>query len=180
VKRVKPSSRITPKATVVSPQIRLHFEEEKEVRREEGVAVRCVQCGKHFPQPRWYAEKGVQSQFCGAECRSHWDLEIFDEPFHLVLEGRPEYRGGNWKSQSQKARERDAYRCQGCGVTEAELGRQLDVHHKVPFRLFESPAEANLLENLISVCPSCHKNLEIETQKDMPLFGSVKHLGQRS
>ncbi|MBT3602630.1 MAG: hypothetical protein HN521_06125 [Candidatus Latescibacteria bacterium] len=165
---------------VVSPQMRLHFEEEKEVRREDGVAVHCVQCHKRFSQPRWYAEKDVQSKFCSATCRSNWDLETFDEPFHLVLDGRPEYRGGNWKSQSQGARKRDDYTCQGCGVTEEELGRQLDVHHKVPFRLFESPVEANQLENLTSVCPSCHKSLEIETQKKMPLFGAVKHLGQRS
>lgn len=163
-----------------SPQMKLLFEEETAIRKEDKVVVRCVQCGKHFTQPRWFADKEVQSKFCSADCRSNWDLETFDEPFELVLEGRPEYRGGNWKSQSKKARERDGYCCQGCGITEADLGRQLDVHHKVPFRLFESPLEANQLDNLISVCPSCHKRLEIEGQKDLPLFESVKHLGQRS
>lgn len=163
-----------------SPQMKLMFDEEQHIRHEDGVAVRCVQCGKHFSHPRWYADKGVQSKFCSTKCRSNWDLETFDEPFHLVLEGRPDYRGGNWKGQSQKARARDGYCCQGCGVTEEDLGRQLDVHHKVPFRLFESPVEANRLENLISVCPSCHKTLEIEGQKDMPLFESVKPLGRRS
>lgn len=164
----------------ISPQIKLKFEEEQQIRHEDTVGVRCVQCGKHFSQPRWYANSGVESKFCSASCRSNWDLETFDEPFHLVLEGRPDYRGGNWKSQSKKARERDGYRCQACGVMEEDLGRQLDVHHKVPFRLFESPVEANVLENLICVCPSCHKRIETETQKDMPLFESVKHLGQRS
>lgn len=165
---------------VTSPQMKLSFEEEKEIRQEEGVVVRCNQCGKHFSQPKWYTEKEIQSKFCSATCRSNWDLETFDEPFELVLEGRPEYRGGNWKSQSQKARARDTYCCQGCGITEERLGRQLDVHHKVPFRLFESPVEANQLDNLICVCPSCHKRLEHAVQKDMPLFESVKHLGQRS
>lgn len=164
----------------LSPQMTLAFEEEKQVRHEDGVVVRCAHCGKHFTHPRWYANKGVQSKFCSAACRSDWDLESFDAPFHLVLEGRPDYRGGNWKSQSQAARKRDAYCCQGCGISEADLGRQLDVHHKVPFRLFESPVEANQLDNLVSVCSSCHKRLEIEGQKDMPLFDSVKHVGQRS
>lgn len=178
MKREKAHRPLPPK--VVSPQMKLLFGEEQHLRKEDGVVVRCVQCGKHFTQPRWYAEKKVQSKFCSATCRSTWDLETFDEPFHLVLEGRPEYRGGNWKAQSQKARERDAFCCQMCGVTEEDLGRQLDVHHKVPFRLFESPVEANRLDNLTSVCPSCHKTLEIEAQKEMPLFGSVKHLGQRS
>lgn len=161
-------------------QMKLKFEEEEKIRHEDAVVVRCVQCGKSFSQPRWYANREVQSKFCSTDCRSNWDLDSFDEPFHLVLEGRPEYRGGNWKSQSKKARARDAYSCQGCGVTEDGLGRQLDVHHKVPFRLFESPVEANQLDNLVSLCPSCHKRLEIETQKEMPLFESVKHLGQRS
>jgi predicted HNH restriction endonuclease len=67
-----------------------------------------------------------------------------------------------------------------CGITEEEHGRQLDVHHKVPFRLFDSPIEANRLSNLISVCPSCHKKLEDSGRADMPLFEDVKHPRQRS
>ena len=164
-----------------SPQMRLAFEEEQRIRHEEEVGVRCKQCGKSFKQPRWYAEKGVRLQFCSRSCRGAWEtahLEV-DEPFHLKLEGRPEHRGGNWKTQAKRARERDGFRCQACGVSEEDLGRQLDVHHKVPFRLFDSVAEANRLSNLVSVCPSCHKKLETQGRHDLSLFASVKHSGQR-
>ena len=158
-----------------SPQTRLSFGEEQKVRREDDIAVRCMQCGKRFAQPRWYAEKGIRSQFCSNKCRTHWES---DESFELVLEGRPEYRGGNWKNQADKARARDGYCCASCGMTEDALGRQMDVHHKIPYRLFDSPQEANKLSNLISLCPSCHKKIEHAGRADMPLFDRVKHRSQ--
>ena len=167
-------------SSLISSQMRLSFEEEQKVKREDDLAVRCVQCGKRFGQPRWYVEKGIRSQFCGASCRTNWELASPDEPFELVLEGRPEYRGGNWKTQAHLARERDGFCCKACGVTEDTLGRQMDVHHKVPFRLFDSPIEANQLSNLVSLCPSCHKKTETAGRADMPLFEDIKHPGQRS
>lgn len=162
---------------IATSQIRLSFEEEQKVRHEDNITVRCVQCGKRFDQPRWYVEKGMRSLFCSNECRTHWESE---ETFELVLEGRPEYRGGNWKNQAGKARERDGFCCASCGITEDALGRQMDVHHKIPYRLFDSPKEANQQSNLISLCPSCHKKMERAGQTDMPLFGRVKHRSQQS
>ena len=61
-----------------------------------------------------------------------------------------DHRGGNWKVQAQKARRRDGYACRVCGVSEEELGRRLDVHHKIPYASFRSNLEANKLENLMS------------------------------
>ena len=168
------------KDRVTSPQMRLSFGEEARIRQEDAAPVRCAGCGKRFSQPKWYVEKGIQSRFCSAACRSHLDMEAVDQPVEVCLEGRPEYRGGNWQGQARKARARDGFCCQGCGISEEALGRQLDVHHKVPFRLFESPLEANRLNNLISLCPSCHKKLEERGRDDMPLFDAVKHPGQRS
>jgi len=65
-------------------------------------------------------------------------------------------RGPNWPEQSKAARERDQFTCQHCGMTEAELGKRMAVHHIKPFRQFESSEEANQLDNLVSLCPSCH------------------------
>jgi DEAD/DEAH box helicase domain-containing protein len=53
------------------------------------------------------------------------------------------------------ALERDGHRCQVCGA-----GEPLDVHHKQPLRSFRSYAEGNTLENLISLCPTCHRRAE--------------------
>jgi DEAD/DEAH box helicase domain-containing protein len=47
-----------------------------------------------------------------------------------------------------------------CGKTEKEIGKALDVHHKLAFRHFQDDEEANQPDNLISLCPSCHHSLE--------------------
>jgi 5-methylcytosine-specific restriction endonuclease McrA len=57
-------------------------------------------------------------------------------------------------------RKRDGYRCQHCGKTQKQNGRSLDVHHIRPFRLFDNYTDANELDNLISLCMSCHGKAE--------------------
>lgn len=77
------------------------------------------------------------------------------------------WRGPNWNNQSERARERDNYCCQSCGVTQSELGKKLDVHHIQPFREFgfvpyknKNYIQANQIDNLITLCPSCHQKTE--------------------
>ena len=106
--------------------------------------------------------------FCNAQCRRNWAEEM--PSFEVKLDGRPGRRGANWEVQARQARQRDGFRCQECGLSEEELGRQLDVHHKIPYSSFKSNLEANKLENLISVCPACHVKLEAQLRRDLPLF----------
>jgi DEAD/DEAH box helicase domain-containing protein len=75
-------------------------------------------------------------------------------------------RGPNWAEQRDRARGRDGFRCQSCGAPERP-GRQHDVHHLRPFREFgyvpgqnARYVEANRLENLITLCSSCHRRAE--------------------
>jgi len=74
--------------------------------------------------------------------------------------------GPNWPAQRDAARARDNSRCRHCGAPERE-GRQHDVHHVTPFRAFgyvpganDFYALANRLENLITLCPACHRRVE--------------------
>ncbi|HUX75241.1 MAG TPA: DEAD/DEAH box helicase [Anaerolineae bacterium] len=74
--------------------------------------------------------------------------------------------GPNWPAQRDVARARDGYRCRHCGAPERE-GRQHDVHHITPFRAFgyvpgvnDLYQLANRLENLITLCPACHRRVE--------------------
>ena len=77
--------------------------------------------------------------------------------------------GPNWAAQRDAARARDAYRCQRCGRPESPE-RQHHVHHITPFREFgyrpDVPGAealyipANRLENLITLCPTCHRIVE--------------------
>ena len=84
----------------------------------------------------------------------------------------PNEYGANWPVQRNAARARDRYRCQGCGTAETP-GRQHAVHHRIPFRAFlADPAlrgglaqeyawqAANVLENLVTLCPACHRQAE--------------------
>jgi|GEM_PF-686489 5-methylcytosine-specific restriction endonuclease McrA len=161
-------------------QIRLKFGEDQRLRREEEVQVRCKGCGKTVLLPRWYTEKGVRVHFCSQLCRENWESSVHDgDTFRLELKGRPEHRGGNWTHQAGRARERDGYACQVCGITEEELDRKLDVHHKMPARTFGNVTDANRLSNLVSVCPSCHKREENAGREGLPLFDPVNHPGRR-
>jgi DEAD/DEAH box helicase domain-containing protein len=80
-------------------------------------------------------------------------------------------RGPNWEQQRKRARARDGYRCRHCGVPERP-DRAHDVHHVQPFRTFgyvragqgrnDRYLEANRLENLVTLCRSCHQRVEVD------------------
>ncbi|MCD6289974.1 MAG: DEAD/DEAH box helicase [Anaerolineae bacterium] len=85
--------------------------------------------------------------------------------------GDPLNYGPDWERQRRRARERDGFRCVRCGAPESP-GRQHDVHHIRPLRAFilearqrgediaEARRKANRLENLITLCPRCHRQVE--------------------
>lgn len=83
--------------------------------------------------------------------------------------------GPNWEVQRQRALERDRYTCQVCGAS--GQGRSLHVHHKTPFRMFDSFIQANLLENLVSLCPECHRRVETAVRVRSGLAGLAYALG---
>src|SRR5512138_1733102 len=70
----------------------------------------------------------------------------------------PNDYGPDWPRLRLAVRTRDGFRCRVCGAP--ENGREHDVHHKTPFRTFTSIAEANRLDNLVTLCPTCHRSAE--------------------
>jgi DEAD/DEAH box helicase domain-containing protein len=70
----------------------------------------------------------------------------------------PNKYGADWGRIRDRVRARDKYQCQVCGAVEST--RQHDVHHKTPFRTFTSIEEANRLENLTTLCQTCHHKVE--------------------
>jgi len=87
----------------------------------------------------------------------------------------PNDYGPGWAQIRDRVRARDQYTCQVCGLVETK--RQHDVHHKVPFRAFPSFVEANRLENLITLCPSCHGKAEQNVRMRSGLSGLAYVLG---
>ena len=82
----------------------------------------------------------------------------------LMGENNPNWKGGyapyygpDWYYQRKLARKRDNHLCQLCGIK--ENGRKHDVHHIISRRDFDDYKEANKLENLITLCISCHRKV---------------------
>lgn len=70
--------------------------------------------------------------------------------------------GSNWKNIRQQVLSRDGYRCQVCGASSSL--HPLHVHHIQPFKTFSNLQAANRLQNLITLCPSCHRQAEIQVR----------------
>lgn len=86
----------------------------------------------------------------------------------------PNDYGPNWQTQRRLALDRDGSRCRTCGAS----GEVLHVHHIRPFREYgyvrsenENYRLANQLENLITLCPSCHRRAEAGQQTRSALGG---------
>jgi DEAD/DEAH box helicase domain-containing protein len=77
--------------------------------------------------------------------------------------------GPEWESIRDLVRARDNYICQMCGTP--EVVRTHHIHHKIPFRMFGSPEQANQLSNLITLCPSCHRRIEVSVRIRSGLSG---------
>jgi len=92
-----------------------------------------------------------------------------------VWSNDPNDYGPDWNRIRDRVRARDKYTCQVCGAV--ETNRQHDVHHKTPFRAFTSYAEANRLENLTTLCPSCHHKVEQNVRMKSGLSGLAYVLG---
>jgi DEAD/DEAH box helicase domain-containing protein len=87
-------------------------------------------------------------------------------------------RGPNWAQQRGRALARDGHRCRHCGAPERP-NRAHDVHHIRPFRTFgyvrgknNQYLEANRLQNLVTLCTSCHRRVE----EDIMVRGTLSGL----
>ncbi|MDY6873500.1 MAG: DEAD/DEAH box helicase [Chloroflexota bacterium] len=70
----------------------------------------------------------------------------------------PNNYGPEWDLIRRRVLNRDGDQCQVCGASGA--GRSLHIHHIQPFKRFPSQEAANQLQNLITLCPSCHQLAE--------------------
>jgi DEAD/DEAH box helicase domain-containing protein len=75
-----------------------------------------------------------------------------------VWNSDPNQYGAFWPAIRKQVMTRDQYRCQVCG--QSGEANWLHVHHKNPFRSFYSAEEANQTENLVTLCPTCHRFAE--------------------
>ncbi|CAM3984292.1 HNH endonuclease [Lederbergia lenta] len=122
------------------------------------ISVACTNCNSMIIRNK--SRVRGKLNFCCDECM----ITHFRESDFMKGENNPNFLGGtikyygpDWHNQRRLARKRDLYTCQDCGITEIERDKELDVHHKIPFRFFEYSNDANNLNNLISLCSDCHR-----------------------
>ena len=77
--------------------------------------------------------------------------------------------GPQWPRIRKLVRARDQFTCQACGRKEDSKAHH--VHHIVPFRNFVNPQAANQLDNLITLCPDCHRRAETSVRMRSGLSG---------
>ena len=137
-----------------------------------------------FRKRRWYTHENLGEEPLDLPATDlmttgYW-LSLSEETLARLREAGmwtndPNNYGPNWLQLRDRVRARDKYTCQVCGAVEAT--RQHDVHHKVPFRAFSSFVEANRLENLVTLCPSCHRKAEQNVRMRSGLAGLAYVLG---
>jgi 5-methylcytosine-specific restriction endonuclease McrA len=138
----------------------------------ERVSVSCDSCGDVIQRIPAVVEDR-ENHFCDSECYAEWCSTS------RVAENHPCWRGGGryyygpkWLQKRAERVELDGYRCQECGITQAEHyeehGRDLSVHHQKPVSEFYddlSDSEdypdfevMNALDNLLTLCFDCHRS----------------------
>lgn len=132
----------------------------------------CDHCGKVFPvfacEPRRFCSHACYT-FSGAGAKSG-----SDSPQWKGGTSSHYRRGANWKLQAEAARIRDNRQCKSCGKSENALTgkrRRLDVHHIIPW----SVSHSNDIENLVTLCRSCHHRNEPKPETVALLAACLKH-----
>jgi len=126
--------------------------------------VGCAQCGDDVSRPQSVIE-GSDRNFCDDDCRGEWLSENVRGENHPCWEGGRAPYGSGWsKRKRERVRERDGRECQSCGMAESEhrdrYNRRLHVHHIQKARQFDDPEQRNAMENLVTLCLSCHNYWE--------------------
>lgn len=128
----------------------------------------CTYCGSSVHR---YKRQFRAMPFCDHDCYGAWLSENKSGENSTRWKGGDTlgniYYGPNWIQQKKKALRRDQYRCQRCFKSENELTRKPDVHHLKRIRWYKNNLDApewykkgNKLDNLVCLCPSCHRKWE--------------------
>lgn len=74
------------------------------------------------------------------------------------------YSSKEWRELRERRIEKDKYECVACGHSrqnhKEEFGCDLHVHHITPVEQFDNREDADYIENLITLCASCHRDWE--------------------
>jgi hypothetical protein len=159
---------------------------------------RCHSCSqKHFlrvPQNHWNYKNGIYFKlyYCidcnnlisihgghygKGRCKSCARKYALKNPqYHPNWQGGKSFEeyGAEFDSAlKEQVRQRDGYKCQICGCSQVENGRQLDCHH------IDYNKRNNILKNLISLCKKCHIKTNFNRKYWLIYFKQRKYNGKK-
>jgi hypothetical protein len=138
-------------------------------RPDSFVTKTCAYCGVEYARHKIYHTGGRTSSFCSIKCRAEQrSIDMKGERNHNWVDSghKTVDRGDNWLRQARLVRKRDNYTCQDCGKVREARTELFDVHHIVPYRLFNGDyKKANELSNLVYLCRKCHVLADNEFRK---------------
>ena len=129
---------------------------------KQWVNTECHTCGEALSLPVRRIRR-AEVNFCSQGCRVQYTINVVMTPGEdhpLYINGKGNDYGPNWPQIREATIQRDNERCQGCGVTREGYHMDLHVHHITPFRLFDSRERANRMDNLVTLCATCHRQYE--------------------
>ena len=129
-------------------------------KKEPRNTVECGHCGEKKQVLPSEEEDNKRGFFCNMNCYGQWLSENVVGSDHHQWKGGPINYGQSWWRIRRAARRRDDYECQACGRNKDDLGRNPDVHHLTPVREFDSVEQAHTMDNVVTLCRSCHRGVE--------------------
>lgn len=128
--------------------------------RDSLIATSCLNCGTSLERYPSEVSEDAYGSFCDLDCYGDWLADNVVGDSHHQWEGGTLAYGDGWWQIRRAALERDEYQCQRCGATPDALGQNPDVHHRRPVREFDDPRAAHTLDNVVTLCRSCHRLVE--------------------
>lgn len=122
------------------------------------VRVECGICGDEFMVVE---AREDTARYCSYKCLGDANRGSNSPRWN----GGPAPYGEGWNEKKrQDVRERDGDKCTICGMGKQNhyerYGENLHVHHIVKARNFDDPERRNAMDNLVTMCNSCHKEYE--------------------
>jgi endogenous inhibitor of DNA gyrase (YacG/DUF329 family) len=119
------------------------------------ISTECFTCGIDLTVTKTEYSDRV---FCSDECISNFQSN------RMSGSSNPRYVDGNssgkvynstWRNIRDKVIDRDGGRCIVCNSN-----TNLHVHHIIPVRIFDRENDAHYMQNAVTVCASCHRDIE--------------------
>jgi 5-methylcytosine-specific restriction endonuclease McrA len=120
------------------------------------VYIQCNWCDKLVVKTKKRADSSKKKNFCSEKCHNKFMKYIKHDFIHNKKRVYKDY-GPFWGIIRNEVRKQQNYKCADCGINEKEYGKQLSIHHKIPFSSFDTIEEANKLNNLVGICEPCHR-----------------------